>query len=218
MELSYHVLSREGTLSLARWAMSETDKVFAGSIPEIYDAFLVPLIFEGFADDLARRVASGSPRAVLESAAGSGVLTRALAGRIPPNAQYVATDLNQPILDQASRRQDSEEWITWQQANALSLPFPDHAFDAVCCQFGVMFFPIALPPTARRIGFWHPAGGLPSTSGTVLRRTFSPMTSPKPSRKSFPTIRPCSSRARRMGIMTSRSSGMNSSRPASGTS
>jgi ubiquinone/menaquinone biosynthesis C-methylase UbiE len=153
VELSYHVLSREGTLSLARWAMSETDKVFAGSIPEIYDAFLVPLIFEGFADDLARRVASGSPRAVLESAAGSGVLTRALAGRIPPNAQYVATDLNRPILDQASRRQDSEEWITWQQANALSLPFPDHAFDAVCCQFGVMFFPdrIAAYREAHRV-------------------------------------------------------------------
>lgn len=127
MELSYHVLSREGTLSLARWAMSDTDKVFAGSIPEIYDAFLVPLIFEGFADDLARRVASGTPRAVLETAAGSGVLTRALAGRMPPNAQYVASDLNQPMLDQASRRQDNDERITWQQANALSLPFPDRA-------------------------------------------------------------------------------------------
>jgi len=121
--------------------MSDTDKVFAGSIPEIYDAFLVPLIFEGFADDLARRVASGTPRAVLETAAGSGVLTRALAGRMPPNAQYVASDLNQPMLDQASRRQDNDERITWQQANALSLPFPDRAFDAVCCQFGVMFFP-----------------------------------------------------------------------------
>jgi len=141
VDLSYHALSREGTLSLARWAMSDTDKVFAGSIPEIYDAFLVPLIFEGFADDLARRVASGTPRAVLETAAGSGVLTRALAGRMPPNAQYVASDLNQPMLDQASRRQDNDERITWQQANALSLPFPDRAFDAVCCQFGVMFFP-----------------------------------------------------------------------------
>ena len=133
--------------------MSETDKVFAGSIPEIYDAFLVPLIFEGFADDLAQRIASATPQAVLETAAGSGVLTRALARRLLPNTQYVATDLNQPMLDQASRRQDDDERITWQQANALSLPFPDHAFDAVCCQFGVMFFPdrIAAYREARRV-------------------------------------------------------------------
>ena len=133
--------------------MSETDKVFAGSIPEIYDAFLVPLIFEGFADDLAQRVASGTPQAVLETAAGSGVLTRALAPRLLPNTQYVATDLNQPMLDQASRRQDNDARITWQQANALSLPFPDRAFDAICCQFGVMFFPdrIAAYREARRV-------------------------------------------------------------------
>jgi len=36
--------------------MSDTDKLFAGSIPENYDRYMVPLIFEGFAEDLARRV------------------------------------------------------------------------------------------------------------------------------------------------------------------
>ena len=61
MELSYHVLPREGTLSFARWPISETAKVFAGSIPEIYDALLVPLVLEGFADELAERVASAMP-------------------------------------------------------------------------------------------------------------------------------------------------------------
>jgi hypothetical protein len=36
--------------------MSETDKVFAGSIPEYYDRYLVPLIFKSFAQDIAKRV------------------------------------------------------------------------------------------------------------------------------------------------------------------
>lgn len=158
MGLGYLVLSREGALSQARWPMSETDKVFAGSIPEIYDGFLVPLIFEGFADDLADRVASAMPRAVLETAAGSGVLTRALARRMPPNTRYVATDLNQPMLDQASRRQGKDERLSWLQADALSLPFPDGAFDAVCCQFGVMFFPDRIAAYREALRVLKPGG------------------------------------------------------------
>ena len=31
--------------------------------------------------------------------------------------------------------------MTWRQADATALPFDEAAFDAVCCQFGVMFFP-----------------------------------------------------------------------------
>jgi len=75
--------------------MSEMDKVFEGSIPTLYDRYLVPLIFERFADDLAERTAARSPSAVLETAAGIGVLTRALAKRLPPSASYAVTDLNQ---------------------------------------------------------------------------------------------------------------------------
>src|SRR3954465_7631809 len=80
-------------------AMLETDKVFAGSIPENYDRYLVPLIFEPFAEDIAQRAASLFPNAVLETAAGSGVVTRALAPRLPLSASYIVTDLNQPMLD-----------------------------------------------------------------------------------------------------------------------
>lgn len=121
--------------------MAQSDKVFAGSIPEFYDTYLVPLIFEGFAADLAGRVSAAAPRRVLETAAGSGVVTRALAGKLGRDAQYVVSDLNQPMLDHAARRQGDDDRITWQQANALELPFDDGAFDSVCCQFGVMFFP-----------------------------------------------------------------------------
>ena len=120
--------------------MVATDKLFAGSIPEIYDRFLVPLIFEPYAADLAGRVAAIQPPDVLETAAGTGVLTRALASRLARSARIVATDLNQPMLDQASRRQ-TEGTVEWKQADALALPFGDEGFDVVACQFGVMFFP-----------------------------------------------------------------------------
>jgi ubiquinone/menaquinone biosynthesis C-methylase UbiE len=119
----------------------ETDKVFAGSIPENYDRYLVPLIFEPFAEDLAQRAASFSPSNVLETAAGTGVVTRALAPKLSSSGSYIVTDLNQPMLDYAASRQAPDNRIKWRQADALTLPFENAAFDLVCCQFGAMFFP-----------------------------------------------------------------------------
>ena len=121
--------------------MVATDKVFAGSIPEIYDRFLVPLIFEPYAIDLAATLAKAGPESVLEVAAGTGVLTRALAARLPAQTRLVATDLNQPMLDYAATRLPPDDRIAWKQADALSLPFEDGSFDALACQFGAMFFP-----------------------------------------------------------------------------
>ena len=121
--------------------MTQSDNKFAGSIPEFYDTYLVPLIFEAFANNLANRTTSLAPNSVLETAAGSGVLTRALALRLAPDARYTVTDLNQPMIDYASSKQGPDGRITWQQADALDLPFAKASFDAVICQFGVMFFP-----------------------------------------------------------------------------
>ena len=121
--------------------MAATDKVFAGSIPELYERFFVPLIFEFYALDLAERLARTQPQDVLETAAGTGVLTRAMAARIPAQARIVATDLNQPMLDHARAQLSQDGRIEWRQADALALPFADQSFDAVACQFGVMFFP-----------------------------------------------------------------------------
>ncbi len=121
--------------------MSETDKLFAGSIPENYDRHMVPLIFEAYARDISQRVATLAPKAVLETAAGSGVVTRALAPILKPDASYVVTDLNQPMLDYAKARQGADSRFSWQKADAQALPFEDATFDLVCCQFGVMFFP-----------------------------------------------------------------------------
>lgn len=121
--------------------MMATDKLFAGSIPEIYDRLLVPLIFEPYALDLAKRVARTDPRNVLETAAGTGVLTRAIALQLPAHARIVATDLNQPMLDHAAVRQSGDGRIEWKKADALTLPFGDQSFDVAACQFGAMFFP-----------------------------------------------------------------------------
>ena len=120
--------------------VASTYKVFAGSIPEIYERLMVPLIFEPYARDLAARLAKTKPDAVLETAAGTGVLTRAIASALPA-ARMTATDLNQPMLDHAKSRHPADGRIAWRQADALALPFEDRSFDAVACQFGVMFFP-----------------------------------------------------------------------------
>jgi ubiquinone/menaquinone biosynthesis C-methylase UbiE len=121
--------------------MTATDKVFAGSIPELYERYFVPLIFEPYALDLAGRIADAAPHDVLETAAGTGVVTRAMAARLPKDIRIVATDLNQPMLDQAAAQLGADRRVTWRQADALKLPFDDRSFDVVACQFGVMFFP-----------------------------------------------------------------------------
>jgi len=98
------------------------------------------MLFAPYAHDLASRLTDIRHGGVLETAAGTGVVTRVLATALPQDVRVVATDLNQPMLDHASRQLSSAR-VTWQQADAQSLPFPDAAFDAVVCQFGVMFFP-----------------------------------------------------------------------------
>jgi len=121
--------------------MTERDKDFVGSIPEIYDTYLVPLIFDTYAQDLATRVAALDPVSVLETAAGSGVVTRALVSELSSEAKYTVTDLNQPMLDHAASKQATDSRITWRQADAMALPFEDGSFEVVVCQFGVMFYP-----------------------------------------------------------------------------
>jgi SAM-dependent methyltransferase len=116
------------------------DAAFAGSIPQIYERYLVPLIFEPYATDLAARAAQRQPSRVLEIAAGTGVVTRHLASVLPAEVPILATDLNQAMLDQPAAVGTSRP-VEWRQADAMQLPFPDASFDMVVCQFGVMFFP-----------------------------------------------------------------------------
>jgi ubiquinone/menaquinone biosynthesis C-methylase UbiE len=122
------------------FAMTASDKASIGSIPQIYDRLLVPMIFEPYARDLAERIKGHNPADLLETATGTGVVTGALASLLP-DTRIVATDLNEPMLAQAKARLADHHQITWQQADALALPFDDERFDIVVCQFGVMFFP-----------------------------------------------------------------------------
>jgi SAM-dependent methyltransferase len=120
--------------------MAHSDRQFAGSIPALYDRYLGPLIFEPYSAEMAARLAALAPARVLETAAGTGIVTRAMARALPAATEITATDLNRPMLDHAAA-QPGVERVTWRQADAQSLPFPDASFDAVVCQFGAMFFP-----------------------------------------------------------------------------
>jgi ubiquinone/menaquinone biosynthesis C-methylase UbiE len=119
--------------------MATVDSRFAGSIPGLYDRYLVPLLFQPYADEVARRAQVFQPGHVLETAAGTGVVTAALHQALP-DANIVATDLNPEMLEVAGRRIRSDK-VTFEPADAQDLRFADETFDLVVCQFGIMFFP-----------------------------------------------------------------------------
>jgi ubiquinone/menaquinone biosynthesis C-methylase UbiE len=121
--------------------MAADVRAFVGGVPANYDKFMVPMLFVPYALEVAQRLRSIGAKNVLEIAAGTGALTRAMAAVLGPDARITATDLNQPMLDVAMQKQGADSRITWRQADGLALPFGDAAFDAVACQFGVMFYP-----------------------------------------------------------------------------
>lgn len=170
--------------------MTESDGAFSGSIPEIYDTYLVPLIFQSYADDLAERAAGLAPKTVLETAAGTGVLTRALASQLASGARYTVTDLNQPMLDYASGKQGADNRIEWRQADAMELPFDDDFFDAVVCQFAVMFFPDKIAGYAETRRVLKPGGSfLFNVWDRIEANDFAHVVTESPS-PFFPTTRP----------------------------
>jgi ubiquinone/menaquinone biosynthesis C-methylase UbiE len=113
---------------------------FAGSVPEIYDRYMGPIFFEPYAEDLVTRLRTSANMRVLELACGTGIVTRRLRDLLPPDARLLATDLNEGMLDIARLKFRSNEQVEWQHADATSLALDDATFDAVVCQFGVMFF------------------------------------------------------------------------------
>lgn len=136
--------------------MTSTDTIFAGSIPETYDRLMVPMLFEPYAADVAERAKSHGPVDILETAAGTGVVTQAL-HRARPDAQIVATDLNPAMLEMAAQRLRSDK-VRFQAADAQDLPFDDQCFDLVVCQFGVMFYPDKLAANREAFRVLRPGG------------------------------------------------------------
>ena len=116
------------------------DDAFTEAIAAQYERYLVPLIFEPYAANMAARVTSRSPQRVLEIAAGTGAVTRAMSATLARDVAVVATDLSQAMIDHAQTL-GTERPVEWRQADVLALPFDDQEFDTVVCQFGVMFLP-----------------------------------------------------------------------------
>jgi ubiquinone/menaquinone biosynthesis C-methylase UbiE len=114
---------------------------FSGSIPAAYDRYLGPLFFQPYAEDLAARLQVEGNASVLELACGTGILTRVLRTLLPSTAKLIATDLNEPMFRHAAEKFGEKEAVQWLQADACNLPFGDRTFDAVVCQFGIMFVP-----------------------------------------------------------------------------
>jgi ubiquinone/menaquinone biosynthesis C-methylase UbiE len=138
--------------------MTDDNSAFAGSIPERYDQYLGPIFFEPYAVDLASRLRLDAGDALLELACGTGIVTRHLVAAFPRGASLTATDLNAGMLAIAQKKIEHTEPVTWQTADACALPFGDDWFDAVVCQFGLMFFPdtaLALSEVRRVL---HPGG------------------------------------------------------------
>jgi ubiquinone/menaquinone biosynthesis C-methylase UbiE len=115
--------------------------LFQGAVPENYDRYLGPVIFQPWAEDLVSRLAGRKCECVLEIACGTGIVTRRLRDALPATTEIVATDLNPDMFEFAKRKFRNGENVIWQQADACALQFPDCSFDAAVCQFGVMFFP-----------------------------------------------------------------------------
>src|SRR4030095_3377211 len=121
--------------------MPDRPDAFVGTVPQHYDRYLGPVLFHGFADDLAARVTPRPGIRVLEVAAGTGIVTRRLLARVRGHGTLVATDLNEAMMAHGRREVPADPALEWRQADATALPFPDRTFDAVVCQFGLMFFP-----------------------------------------------------------------------------
>lgn len=119
--------------------MAEQHAAFTGSIPENYDRFLGPMLFEPYAKDIARRLPVRADGSVLETACGTGIVTAKLRDVLPASAKLVATDLNEGMLALAESKLGAGAAVEWLLADAMALPFLDAAFDAVVCQFGLMF-------------------------------------------------------------------------------
>ncbi|MDL2405002.1 class I SAM-dependent methyltransferase [Rhizobium calliandrae] len=114
---------------------------FVGDIPQHYDTGMGPIIFADYAADTARRAAAFRPGRVLEIAAGTGIVTRRLRDALPSGVSLTATDFNAPMLEIARKKFGSADQIDFQTADATQLPFAADSFDAIVCQFGLMFFP-----------------------------------------------------------------------------
>lgn len=120
---------------------TDPNVVFSGEVPQNYDCYLGPAFFQPFAQDIVQRLDKKSIQSLLEIACGTGIVTRQLRDALPGHIEIVATDLNSDMFEFARPKFKKDERVQWKEADASALPFADNSFDAVVCQFGLMFVP-----------------------------------------------------------------------------
>lgn len=142
--------------------MNKINVQFSGSIPEAYDKYLGPLLFEFSAKDTASRIESNIPAGgkMLEIACGTGISTYYIRNSLVGDIHITATDVNPAMLDYAKSKHGDLDGVTFEVADALSLPYEDNSFDAVVCQFGIMFFPDKLKGLQEMHRVLKPGGTL----------------------------------------------------------
>jgi ubiquinone/menaquinone biosynthesis C-methylase UbiE len=163
---------------------------FAGSVPDNYDRYLRPLLFEPYAEDLVSRLDLKAGMTVLEIACGTGIVTRQLLARLPGDATLVATDISPAMLAIAAQRVSPDARLAWQPADALSLPFDDARFDAVVCQFGIMFVPDKIMGLSQMRRVLKPGGQLLLNAWDSLERNPVERTTHQALAATFPTNPP----------------------------
>lgn len=138
--------------------MSETGKQFTGRVPEFYDRHLVPIIFEDYAAELAKRIVALEPSVVLELATGTGAVTQVLRATLPPVCKIIASDLNDPMMDVARSKFPNDTSVSFRVVDAMDIPMNDASVDVIACQFGVMFFPDKLGSYREALRVLKPGG------------------------------------------------------------
>jgi len=125
------------------------------SVPKAYNEFLVPRLFEPWANVMLDEVGLESGQSVLDIATGPGTVARLAAARVGPRGRIVATDISQPMLDIAKGKTQppTSAAIEFLLSPAAPLAAPAQAFDVVLCQQGLQFFPdrIAALREMRRV-------------------------------------------------------------------
>lgn len=134
--------------------MTENAWQVSAEAAEVYEAKFVPAIFAEWAPRIAGAAGIGPGQRVLDVACGTGVVARECARR---GAEVTGLDLNEGMLSVA--RRISPE-IDWRQGDASDVPFEDGSFDAVVCQFGLMFFPEREKSLAEQWRVLAPGGRL----------------------------------------------------------
>lgn len=105
---------------------------------QAYENLHVDALFRQWAEPVLDAAEVGVGDRVLDVACGTGVVAREAVRRVGSSGSVAGLDIGPGMLAVAER---IEPAVTWVEGEATDLPFDDGDFDAVVCQFGLMFFP-----------------------------------------------------------------------------